>query len=269
MKIRLVSAFAALPLFFIVIYFAPVWATAIAIAITSMIAAHEMLYATGMIKSDTAAAVTGLVFAAVVPLNSYFFHISTEFLMFIFVFILFLTAIFRFDKFDFGKMCIVFFSGFVLPNFFTAILYIFYMPSGKILIILPFIFAWMTDTFAYFTGRAIGKHPLAPDISPKKTVEGAVGGVVGAVACTFLYIFIAERFLNVSANHIALAAASFAGSLVAQIGDLSLSVIKRKYGVKDYGTILPGHGGILDRFDSVIFVAPMVYIILGFVPLFY
>ena len=119
---------------------------------------------------------------------------------------------------------------------------------------LIFIIAWATDTFAYFTGYFLGKNKLCPTISPKKTVEGAIGGIIGStVSCIVFSMYFIE------ANLIYVALLGSIGSVIAQMGDLFASKIKRYIGIKDFGNIMPGHGGILDRFDSIIFVAPIVY----------
>ena len=123
--------------------------------------------------------------------------------------------------------------------------------------LLPFIIAWATDTGAYFTGYFLGKHKLAPEMSPKKTIEGAIGGILVAVIATVVYgvILYGNYYL---VGMIKYAIVGGAGSVVSQIGDLAASCIKRDFGKKDYGTILPGHGGLMDRFDSVLFAAPYV-----------
>lgn len=126
--------------------------------------------------------------------------------------------------------------------------------EAKNLIWLVILAAFGTDTFAYFTGFLIGKHKLCPNISPKKTVEGAIGGVAGSILlCTIFGFFFAQPYLL----HTAII--GVVGSVAGQLGDLTASVFKRKMGIKDYGTLIPGHGGILDRFDSVLFTAPFVY----------
>ncbi|SHJ44196.1 phosphatidate cytidylyltransferase [Tepidibacter formicigenes] len=118
---------------------------------------------------------------------------------------------------------------------------------------LVFIIAWMTDTFAYFSGYFFGKNKLIPEVSPKKTIEGSIGGIIGSsISCAvFGYLF------NFNLFHMIII--GLVGSIVAQIGDLFASSIKRVLGIKDYGKLIPGHGGILDRFDSIIFTAPFVY----------
>jgi phosphatidate cytidylyltransferase len=128
----------------------------------------------------------------------------------------------------------------------------------------------MTDIFAYFTGRFLGKHKLIPAVSPKKTVEGAIGGIVFCVGSVALYGFILERFFisGRNANYVVLAISAVFMSVVSQVGDLIMSVIKRHYGIKDYGKLLPGHGGILDRFDSVMAVSIMLAFICTYFNLF-
>ena len=130
-------------------------------------------------------------------------------------------------------------------------------------VILPFICAWLTDTGAYFTGTFLGKHKLVPKISPKKTVEGAIGGTLLAIVGCVLYIIImcmtvANGLPRVSVM-LRFALLGLVASVISQIGDLIASCIKRDCEKKDYGSILPGHGGLMDRFDSVIFVSPVIY----------
>lgn len=124
---------------------------------------------------------------------------------------------------------------------------------------LIFIIAWATDTFAYFSGYFLGRNKLCPNISPKKTVEGAIGGILGSVICCGLFSY----FLLKDYTIIILILGAV-GSVISQIGDLTASIIKRYTGIKDYGNLIPGHGGILDRFDSILFTAPTVYYFLVF-----
>ena len=124
---------------------------------------------------------------------------------------------------------------------------------GKIYVWLIFIISFATDTFAYFIGYLFGKHKLIPKISPKKTIEGSVGGIIGSIVCCILFGYLFKLDL------VHMVFIGSMGSIVAQLGDLFASAIKRYVGIKDYGKLIPGHGGILDRFDSVILVAPFVY----------
>ena len=134
------------------------------------------------------------------------------------------------------------------------------METGAYIVWLIFLCSMVSDTCAYCVGVLIGKHKMAPKISPKKSIEGAVGGVLGTMLLTVLYGWIFREQIHLTLDYIfVLAAISGVGALVSMIGDLSASAIKRNYDIKDYGKLIPGHGGILDRFDSVIFTAPMVY----------
>lgn len=136
---------------------------------------------------------------------------------------------------------------------------------GRAYLLLPFILSFACDTFAFFAGLTLGKHKLAPKVSPKKTVEGSVGGLLGNVLCGLLFVWVMDRFFGGSAvGYGPMALLALLCGIVAQIGDLSFSLIKREFGIKDYGHLFLAHGGVLDRFDSVLFVAPVVEIIFSF-----
>ena len=138
---------------------------------------------------------------------------------------------------------------------------------GLWMLFLALMIAWMSDIGAYFTGSFFGKHKLCPKISPKKTVEGFVGGIVFSVAICTIYAWIYGLVTNASVDLLRVALLSLVGAPISVLGDLFASVIKRQHDVKDYGWILPGHGGIMDRFDSVIFVAPVVVLWIQWLPL--
>ena len=133
---------------------------------------------------------------------------------------------------------------------------------GRAYLLLPFLLSFACDTFAFFAGLTLGKHKLAPKVSPKKTVEGSVGGLAGNLLCGLLFVWMMNRFFGGSViGYGPMAALALLCGVVAQIGDLSFSLIKREFGIKDYGHLFLAHGGVLDRFDSVLFVAPVVEII--------
>ncbi len=157
-----------------------------------------------------------------------------------------------------------------LPFFYVAMMLSFVyrirgLEHGGILVILIFVSSWGNDTCAYLVGRAIGKHKMSPKLSPKKSVEGLIGGIVGAALLGALFGFLFDRYVDT----LAMAPVIFAviggiGALPAVVGDLAASAIKRNNDIKDYGKLIPGHGGVMDRFDSIIFTAPIVYYLLIF-----
>ena len=137
--------------------------------------------------------------------------------------------------------------------------------DGLYFLIMALFCAWMTDIFAYFVGVKFGKHKMSPNISPKKSVEGAIGGIIGCVLLNVALCAVFRAYFPGKSpfmSYIAAVPLSAVLSVTGMLGDLSASVIKRNFGVKDYGNILPGHGGVMDRFDSVIFVLPVLYAII-------
>ena len=174
----------------------------------------------------------------------------------------FTVLIFSHGKYPLEAVFVASFSLFYIFIGFNAILFIHDCePGGKYLYYICFLGAWITDIFAYFCGRAFGKHKLIPDVSPKKTVEGSIGGTLFCILVMVIFGFVVEKLVpEISANLLIFAVAGVLIAVVSQIGDLSMSVIKRKYGVKDYGFIFPGHGGVLDRFDSVIAVSALLMV---------
>ena len=146
-------------------------------------------------------------------------------------------------------------TGIVYVGFFFYHLAAIGMLDGySIFVWMVMITAFVTDTCAYFSGVFFGKHKMTPVISPKKTWEGAVGGVIGTIIVSGIFGFVFMRPLLVDCMVIGLL-----GAVISMFGDLTASIFKRKMGIKDYGTLIPGHGGILDRFDSVLFTAPVIY----------
>lgn len=137
--------------------------------------------------------------------------------------------------------------------------------AGTVLLMFPIALTWATDTGAYAFGRMFGRHKLIPKVSPKKTVEGALGGIVMAVVVAWLYVsFLLRPYAQLSMLPVAFTGFAIVIAIVAQTGDLAESLFKRDAGVKDSSTLIPGHGGILDRFDSLLFVLPVAYLLLGY-----
>lgn len=174
--------------------------------------------------------------------------------------------VFKFEKFDSEKITVLFFGFFYVAVTLSYILRIRLLPCGDLMVWLVFIGAWGSDVFAYLVGRKLGKHKIAPVLSPKKSLEGCIGGIVGAVTLAVVYslIFRARLSTALMSPVIVFAIVAFVCSPVSMIGDMAASGIKRNKGIKDYGRLIPGHGGILDRFDSVIILAPIVYYLIDF-----
>ena len=186
-------------------------------------------------------------------------------LMLIEVVFFFGYAIVKGGEVKFNQVMAALFGGFAIGYAFSAFLRIEAMGLHRAYLLLPFILSFACDTFAYFVGCTIGKHKLAPKVSPKKSIEGSIGGIVGNVLCGLLFAFVMDKWFGGGISYSGMVILALACGIVAQIGDLSFSLIKREFGIKDYGKLFLAHGGVLDRFDSVLFVAPVIEIILQFV----
>lgn len=174
----------------------------------------------------------------------------------IYLMYLFTLAILSHGKLGFADISTLFcVSAYILAAL-TSIIYVRdFGEAGKYIYILIFLGAWITDIFAYFTGMLLGKHKLIPDVSPKKTIEGSIGGIFFCALSYAVFGIITDIFFGTDANILLLVLGGIVISVISQIGDLIMSVIKRHYGIKDYGKLFPGHGGILDRFDSILAVS--------------
>ena len=177
-----------------------------------------------------------------------------------FLILLLAVYVFSYPKFRADQIMAAFFAFFYVGVMLSFIYQTRMLPAGVYLVWLIFLCSWGSDTCAYCVGRLIGKHKMAPGLSPKKSIEGAVGGVAGAALLGAVYALIIAG-INPAQGHTPLMYALICavGALISMVGDLAASAIKRNKGIKDYGTLIPGHGGILDRFDSVIFTAPFIY----------
>lgn len=176
------------------------------------------------------------------------------------IMLLFLQVIFTNMKYTFKDSAYTLFGIMYIPFFLMFLELIRCLDNGKILVGYAISITWATDIFAYLIGRYFGKHKLNP-ISPKKTIEGAIAGVIGAVVFTLFYTYLIKSFCKIEYSYMFITIISIILSIVSQIGDFVASSIKRFVDIKDYGTILPGHGGMLDRIDSLIFLAPFAYLI--------
>lgn len=169
--------------------------------------------------------------------------------------------VFTFPKYKAQDAMLVFFGMIYVAVMLSYICRVRMFDDGIYIVWLIFISSWVNDTFAYFSGVLLGKHKMAPKLSPKKSVEGAVGGILGStvLGAVFGYFISTKMSAQTVSPILIFAVAGFSGAILAIVGDLAASAIKRDNNVKDYGNLIPGHGGILDRFDSVIYTAPAVY----------
>ena len=275
MKTRIITAVVGIAVLIAVMCLFDTLLFDLVIAALTLLAMHEAWQAVGFRKKDW------YIYAAAVPTVFMVLLCHYHAVQLLILPVLTCTAIFyavclvlRSTTLDFGRLSsFALFSCVILLSFYSFVYLKYRLPRAEYsaeaiyFIVLILCYAWGGDTFAYFAGRFFGKHKLAPKVSPKKTVEGAIGGILGCVLlgeiCTYVYQNIADKsdifFHGVApAFYLVVAVLGVIAAVLGILGDLFASVVKRQHGIKDYGTIFPGHGGILDRFDSVLFVSLFV-----------
>lgn len=268
MKKRVITGIIAFLLFFPVLLFSGhyigKYGFMIVMGLLSLTALHETCDCFGL-KKNYLILFSTYIFAIAVTLITVFLRESEKYIAFIlctgflFLFFVLAVAMFNIGKIKYTQAASLVATSFYVICGFLSIIALRYTEFGNHLFLLIFIGAWSTDTGAYFVGVLFGKHKLIPSVSPKKTVEGAFGGILGCVVGYLIFGFCIDYFYNISANYIALSCTAVFIAVISQIGDLIASYIKREQGIKDFGFVLPGHGGILDRFDSIIAVAPAIF----------
>ncbi len=234
----------------------------IILSLISAVTVFELLRVYGYHKTPAVALPSYLVSLAM-PIAAFFltseltlFFIVSAAVLYAYLLYLFMVAVFSKGRLKFSRMASVFCAIAYAALAFTSASAIRYIENGVFCFGIIFICSWVSDVFALVVGRLLGKHKLIPEISPKKTVEGLVGGVVFAIFAMLLYGLIIDLAVpDKKVNYIVLGVVGLVLSLISQLGDLVASTIKREEGVKDYGTLLPGHGGFMDRFDSIIATA--------------
>ncbi len=185
--------------------------------------------------------------------------------MIIYLLVILAVYVFKFPKYHDKEIMAAFLAFFYVSVMLSYIYKIREMESGGYLVVLCFLCSWGNDTLAYCVGVLFGKHKMSPKLSPKKSIEGLFGGIIGAGLLGLLYgLFLKSHIPPTSLILLKLFIICSLGALPAVIGDLAASAIKRNNDIKDYGTLIPGHGGVLDRFDSIIFTAPIIYFLLDF-----
>ena len=274
MKTRIITAIVALVILLPVLIFSDTVALPIAMALCALVAVYEMIACIGLRKAYALTAplyvvTIGLPFLMRYAKDMDFVRQCVVAAVLVFALYFFAVLTFSHGKYKLSDVSICFFTVFYIIAGFNAILFLRdYVIGGEYVYLTVFIGAWVTDTFAYFCGMLFGrggKHKLIPDVSPKKTVEGSIGGTIFCMIAMLVFGLIVNRIAgNLHANLALLVVGGFFAAIVAQIGDLCMSLIKRTYGIKDYGKLFPGHGGMLDRFDSVIAVSVILACICSF-----
>ncbi len=256
---RLVVSITGLSICLSIIFLAPLWGKTLLISFVSSLIAYELSWGTKQIKNSILCifiTISAFLFPffTYLELPNQFVAIYSWILLFVSIFMVVFSDI----KISFKEICVTQFAGVIIPSIISLLVSLLKMENSIFLFLIPFIVAWCCDTGAYIVGSLKGKHKLATNISPNKTLEGVFGGILTSILGMAMYcliLFLLKKNFNV----FPLLLISLVCPIISILGDLFFSYIKRECSIKDYSKILPGHGGILDRFDSVIFTLPVCY----------
>lgn len=265
LKSRVLTSAIGVPII-ILILLAPKPVITFVVMLASLIGMYEYYKATGLLQ-HTGLCVMGYIASIVISVGLKLSVAATLILVYIYVVALFIVMLLSKRAITVKHLGGLLFGLLYIPYFLSHIIYIHSLEYGRFYVWLVFIGAFLTDTSAYFVGTFLGKHKLCPDISPKKTIEGAIGGLLGGGVSFVIYGIIVNTFFadclnGKSFNLCLLFILGITAAVVSQIGDLTASSIKRQFNIKDFGSIFPGHGGMLDRCDSIILVAPVIFLFL-------
>lgn len=257
MKTRVITAVVGLPLLILLIWLGDWWLTA-CVLFLSVVGIYEYAKAvgTGLERPVSLPLIITLTVVLLLVMN-FDYYAMVPYLV-ASVMICLCWEVFTAREFE--RAAYTIFGLMYVPMMFGYLMLFQNLRNGEYFIWMVFVAAFSTDTFAYLVGRMLKGKKLAPDISPNKTISGSVGGLVASVVLMTVYGLVMTKAFGISIPLWAYAALGGAASVAGQLGDLSASLIKRRFNVKDFGKILPGHGGILDRFDSVLFIIPIVYL---------
>jgi len=269
LKTRVISALVGLALLIAVLWLGSV-TLGIAVSLIAAIGLYEFYNSTAAVKNIHPIKSVG--YLTILPLlilglkETGWFNIDLNILTGISACLVIFSSmafiVFGNKRYNIIDACVTTFGIAYVPFLLSFLILIRNMNYGSILIWVIFIGAWGTDTMAYTCGRLFGKRKIMPEISPKKTLAGAIGGILGCAVLMVLYGVIVHNVFGLNISSVVLALLGVLCGVISQIGDWSASAIKRYVNVKDFGNIMPGHGGVLDRFDSILFVAPVVYYVL-------
>ena len=272
MATRIIVGLALGPAFLAALFFLPPVALAVMVAFIAGMASFELLRAAKVAHHNGMYVCTVLA-AVLMPLGHAVGYGSwtARAVSILLMAALFLPALGRYgtpSEIRFEHIIVCLFSGVGISVFLSALVQLKGLENGRFYVLLPVICAFTTDIGAYFFGVFLGRHRGITQVSPNKSLEGYIGGIVTGCLCMLLYGWLVQRLGGVEVKLPLMALYGLLGSIVTEIGDLSFSLIKRQCGVKDYGTLLPGHGGMLDRFDSTTFAAPMLLLLVEILPAF-
>lgn len=273
MLTRIVVALVLAPIFVAALTVLPELVLVVMVAGILAIAAFELLRAVGVTKEQWCLYLFTAVSAVAVPFLVWngWDTIGVKAVAVTLICALFAYAIFRYERkgaVDSGTILFCLLGGVLIPVFFSSLIQLRMEENGPFKVLLPVVVAILTDTGAYFVGMFLGKHRGITLVSPKKSAEGFVGGLLSGVVFMLVYGLVLENAFLVDVDMFRMAVYGLVGSLVTVLGDLAFSLIKRQVGIKDYGHLLPGHGGMLDRFDSTIFAAPAMWVLVDLLPAF-
>lgn len=270
MKKRLIAAAVLIPVALVIVLALPKLVGVIVISLMLAIASYEMLYRTGAVQHQRLVLYSAAM-AFGVGIWSYYGanHAVGVLMCLAFFLVLFgeMMANHLKVRMEMVGLCVL--GGLLMPYLLSALIRIFSDKVGRYLVIIPFVIACANDAGAFFVGMKFGAHKLAPVISPNKTIEGFLGGILSGTVGMLLYTLILSlptASLNFRVNYGYALIYGLVGSVAAGIGDLAFSAVKRQTGIKDYGELIPGHGGVLDRFDSMVVVAPLIEALLTLLP---
>ena len=268
MKTRIITGASLILVLLVMVLAAPKIVAALVFGVMLAVGSYEMLYTTGVVRHPRLV-IYASVMAFLMTMWSYLGADPSYLILLALAFIVALFTEMMLDhvKVTFDMLAMTFFAGMIMPWLLGAVIRILCMKIGRYIIMIPFFVAYLNDGGAYFVGMKFGKHKLAPVVSPNKTIEGLLGGLATSVVGMLLYGALMQFAFKFQVNYTICALYGLVGGSMGVFGDLMFSVIKRQTGIKDYGNIFPGHGGVMDRIDSLMMVAPLIEVLLTILPM--